>query len=273
MLRRRVPALLLSLAFLAGCEAVDEPPPATVVVADDDDDATDEVDRVELIAEVTFAASLQGVLRPDPDRDGSLAELSGTWHVLYWADSEGGDLVCRQRFAVESAGVVDPEEPGLCEGCAGRMRVTSVEALPSEDFEDGCSELPPAIDLGFLILPTGELPDDFRQLDLVAWDALASAGVQLARGGLGADEVDARYAGLGLDIRYLALISPSGWLGEEAGLAEVASPWSEASLLPMFVVYRGLDEGGDGDALEGPVKLSSLWTVQVGDSVTAGPAN
>ncbi len=270
MVRRPLQTLLFALALLAGCAVVpdEEPPPPTVVADDDDDDATD---GVEQIAEVTFAASLEGVLRPDPDRDGSLAELSGTWHILYWADSEGGELVCRQRFAVESAGVVDAEEPGLCEGCAGRMRVTSVEMLPGDDFEDGCGTLPAEIDLGFLVLPTGELPDDFRQLDLVAWDGLADSGWQLARAGLGADEVDERYANLGLDVRYLALVSPSGWLGEEAGLGEVASAWSEAELLPMFVVYRGLDEPGDGDALEGPVKLSSLWTVRVGDGVSTEP--
>ena len=267
------------LSLLAGCVA---PGPVVVpepIVIDDDDAVTDDDDDDDItkpftpadeIEAVTFALSLDGDMRPDPDREQLVSELEGTGHVIYWRDVDEADIVCRQRFDLWMIGVVGRGVPQLCDGCTGRIRTTEAsERPPTED--DACGSLPPSVDLGFLVAPGEDTPAaDFRQLELIPWRELEDS--VLTREGLDPDDVAARYAALGLDVHYLALIGPEGWLGEEAALGEVAEPWGEDQLLPMFVLYSNPNDGGNGEALDGPLYLASLWRVAVGDSVGASPA-
>ena len=272
----RSPTLLLLglLGLLVGC-VVPAPGPMgddddDAVAEDDDDDITKPFTPADEIATVTFALSLDGDMRPDPDRDQLVSELVGTAHVVYWRDVDEADMVCRQRFDLSMIGVVGPGVPQLCGGCTGRVRITDATAREPLE-EDGCGPLPPSVDLGFLVASGEDTPPaDFRQLDLVPWAELD--GAVLTRDGLVPDDVAARYEAQGLDLHYLALVRPDGWLGEEAALGEVAQPWSEDQLLPMFVLYSNVEDGGDGEALRGPLYLASLWRVGVGESSGATPA-
>ncbi len=263
------------LALLAGCVVGDLGPIVAddddaVLVTDDDDDITKPVTPAEDIETVTFAISLDGIARPDPDRDQLVSELEGVAHILYWRDVDEADLVCRQRFDIAMIGVVGPAVPDLCEGCTGRIRVTESSMQPPDE-QDGCGVLPPSVDLGFLVAPAEDTPaSDFRQLDLIPWSELG--GSVLTRDGLRPEDVEARYDALGLRAHYIAAIGPEGWLGEEAALGDVAQPWGEQQLLPMFVVYSNVDDGGDGESLDGSIYLSSLWRVGVGESIGATPA-
>ncbi len=276
MSRAPCPILIALFALLAGCAAPlppdrlapldDDDDDAT---ADDDDDATKPATPAEDIATVTFALSLEGLMRPDPERQQIVSELEGTAHVLYWRDVDAADLVCRQRFDVQLIGVIGQGVPDLCEGCAGRLRITEAALRPPTD-EGACGPLPPSVNLDFLVAGAeDEGPSEFRQLELIPWSALE--GATLTRDGLLPETVAARYDALGLRVQYLAAIAPGGWLAEEAALADVAQPWAEEGLLPMFVLYSNPEEGS-GQTLDGPLYLTSLWRVGVGESAGASPA-
>ncbi len=272
----RSPLWPLGLSLLlGGCLA--SPPPtildddddATAADDDDDDDFTKPDTPVDQIETVTFALSLDGAMRPDPERQQLVSELTGTAHILYWRDVDDADMVCRQRFDVSLIGVLGAGVTQLCAGCEGRMRITEA-ALRPPDEDSACGPLPPSVDLGFLVAPDDDSPSsDFRQLELIPWAELE--GSRLTRDGLLPEDVAAHYLALGLEAHFLAAIAPNGWLGEEADLGEVAQPWAEEQLLPMFVLYSNADDG-DGASLDGPLYLTSLWRVGVGESVGATPA-
>lgn len=267
-------SVLWLLALCVGCAVPSDPAAPDddddATSAQDDDDFTKPVTPADEIETVTFALSLDGVQRPESDRDEVVSEIEGIAHVLYWRDVDAGDLVCRQRFDVSLLGVLSDDLTSPCEGCAGRLRLTGVEAQPP-DLDDGCGALPPSVDLSFLVQSQPEAPaPDFRQFELVPWDNLGDT--PLTQEGLLPSDVAGRYDALGLKVHHLALITPDGWLGEEALLAQAARPWGEEQHLPMFVLYSNADDGGDGEQLSGPLYLASLWRVSVGESLGTSPA-
>jgi hypothetical protein len=275
-------ALLLGLALLVGCPAsmLDDDDSAfdDDDLADDDDAADDDdvgdddsaTDDDDAITAVTFAAMLDGsAYEPPFDGKGWITEFQGVFQFIYWTSLEGQDLNCRQRFSFGAIAHFGEALPTPCGDCVGSVAVTSVQALDPTGYDDGCTELPPDVDLSFLLTQEDiTVPSDFRTLTLLSVDMLLESDWTLSVSGLTPTELVQQYAMAGLEIRHVAFISPTGWLHGEAALDEVASSWDGAGWLPMFVIYVDAD-GGVGATLTGESFLSTLWTVRVGAGLGA----
>lgn len=250
---------------VAGCVGPDDDDSA----APDDDDSTDDDDSAEELAitAVTFAASVHGIASDWTD-DGAVTDLAGTFHFVYWEDLDSGVQYCRQRAAFEAQARFGDASASACDACSGRITVTTAWLLPPEDYVDGCTELPPDIDLAFLVA-SGDvtIPADFRQIQLAPASQLLADDTQLGHGGISAADVLDRYQAAGLDVLHIGFVDPSGWLATEADLGDVAVSWN-VGLLPMFIVYA--DGGTIGSpVLEGDTYLTTLWTVRVGEGLSA----
>jgi len=261
--------VLLALAVgLAGCPTSDDDDSTSL----DDDDLSDDDDSAlpSTITAVSFAASVEGVAA-EWDGDGAVTDLTGTFHLLYWSDLEQQALHCRQRVAVEAQVRFGDASSMACDDCSGRITVTSAWLMPPEDFEDSCTELPPEIDLSFLVASTDvTIPADFRQLQLAPAAQLLSDQTQIGHAGLSAADVLDRYQTAGLEVLHVAFVDPAGWLATQAELGGVAVAW-QGGLLPMFVVYADGGTIGSPD-MEGDCYLATLWTVHVGEGIEADAA-
>lgn len=268
-LLHRLSLAALSLA-LVGCPVPDDDDTSP---ADDDDSAAgdddDSAEPLQSIHAVTFAATLKGEAGQWGGDHGGVTELVGTFQIIYWDSLSDGAINCRQRVEFEAqVRFGDAMAEAGCEACVGRLRINSAYLMSPEDFDDACTDLPPALDMAFLVAP-GDVtePSDFRSLDLMpALDLLADPVALGAGGELMASEVIDRYAVAGLEVLHVATISPQGWLANEAGLGDVAAHWPDG--LPMFMVYA--DGGTVGSpVLHGSTYLSTLWTVRVGAGLVA----
>ncbi|MCO4769204.1 MAG: hypothetical protein KDA24_04185 [Deltaproteobacteria bacterium] len=261
----RISVPLLLLLLVAGCAP---PPPLTPVPVptpgDDDDDAP--LGPRPTLG--TFAAAMRGEV-DDTGAPSLIATKSeGTFQFLYWEEDATTPL-CRQRLPFRAESRFGPLTAASCGGCSGMIEMTEVlpdgTPLDGEEPEDACSpEILAGADLSFLLTGDSSVQgrvSDFSHMALVRLEALGEEDWLLTPEGVHVEELIATYDAAGLHATHLAMVRPSGWLGEHGGLDSIASPWGIQGWLPMFVVYRDADRPLDADHLPGDVFLSSLWQV------------
>jgi hypothetical protein len=258
-----LPSLLL-LMVLPACGPVVGAP------GDDDDDSAG-IEPPEWqpppITAATVAGSLEllGTLPQEPEEPGV---LFGQLQILYWSELDSGELACRQRFDVEGRFLPGPNVEDGCVPCDGVVQFERARPA-NEGRDDDCGPLPGDRDLGFLLSPGQGLPTDLRNLPFVHIDELIDAGYLLALEGLAPEHIVERYAQVGLRVDAFAGVSSDSWLANDALLADVATGWGDPKMYPFLALYR--EDGAPPLPAPGEVFVSALWTIRLGDGLSAEP--
>ena len=263
---RLLPTLVLGLSLVApGCgedtlSPVRDDDDAVVgddddAVAEDDDDATERP----YVAAASFAAAMDG--RPGAeDPFARNTDLRGVFHLMYWGDSDEGP-VCRFQYEIQAQARFEESVSEDCGACFGRLEIGR-GSLREITGEEGCQDLPPEVDLSFLLSGRGSTAQDLHSVTLVSVRMLNDEERELGND-LTTRGVVRAYANAGFMVEYFGLVAGDGWLGKAAGLNGVARPWDESNALPMFALYRPLSDDSDG-LLRGETFLAGLWPVALG---------
>ena len=258
-----LPRLLLCALLLTGCVELPGLTPLPPPTGDDDDDAS-----LSLPETATFALAMNGEVDDSGAPSIVLTKSGGMFQFLYWAEG-GGTPLCRQRFLFQAEARFGPLTTSSCGGCSGSLSISEVSlAPPDSDLDissDGCDkDFIAGSDLSFLLTGEGEDENesaDFGHLALIKVEQLLDQDWNLSQDGVHIADLVGSYKAAGLTATHLAMVRPSGWLGQRAGLDDIASPWGVQEWLPMFVVYRDADRPTDADWLPGEVFMTSLWQV------------
>lgn len=249
--------------LLAGCV---EPPGLTPLPASNSDD--DDDDGPALPETATFALAMSGEVEDAGAPSIVTTKTEGMFQFLYWSEGSGTPL-CRQRYMFRAEARFGPLTTASCGGCSGSITMSEVVLNPPDTNSglpsDGCDEeVIAGSDLSFLLTGKSEEEGesaDFAHLALITVDELLEEDWNLSPDGIHIADLVGSYEAGGLTATHLAMVRPSGWLGQNAGLDNIASPWGVQSWLPMFVVYRDADRPTDADWLPGEVFMTSLWQV------------